>query len=168
MNEIVDFLKSNFDKKVIDEDGDCLSIELKDGISEDDFQEYENIHRIALPKDLKNLLLFSNGIKIYGIEIYPLLEMNFSEEQMLLVFHSWGNGDFDCISLRQDSNYGKIYFANHSIEHLVSMEILLGEWMYLMVKEIQQKGTLLHPIDYSIRNEDGLYKEVFLKLNKQK
>jgi hypothetical protein len=164
MNDLIQIIKEYSNKVLLDEDGERLSIEIVEGAHSRELQEFEDSYRITLPKELKELLLFSNGIKIFGIQIYSLSECQLFENNMLLSFHDWGNGDFDCISVDSGLYYGKVYFINHSIANSIAMNISFSEWVFQAIKEIQDKGTILHPMDYLTRKEEGMYREVFLKL----
>ena len=164
MNKIVEILETYSSKVLLDEDGNQLTIEKSEAITVGDLQRFELYHGIILPPDLRKLLMFSNGINVFGVRVQALNEMKFYDSQMLLTFHDWGNGDFDCISVNSRSYYGSVYFINHSIAKNISMAITISEWISLCINEIQKKGTVLHPMDYLFRHEDGMYKEVFLKL----
>jgi hypothetical protein len=105
--------------------------------------------------------LFSNGIDIFGIEILPLEDMFFFQEEKLVSFHGWGNGDFDCISINSDESLGKIFFVNHSVDNIIPLCSSITEWILGAIKEVEVNGTLLHPYDYEFReNEEGMYKNV--------
>jgi hypothetical protein len=162
MSEIVKFLETLSGTLLPDEDGDMLSIKKAKGVPILEIQKFEGLHNLLLPETLKDLLLYSNGIKIYGIEIFPLEQMEFFEENMLLSFHPWGNGDFDCISTNPSYHYGEVYFMNHSITNITLMNISFFDWIIRCVEEIRAKKTLLHPDDYRYRKEDGMYKKVFM------
>jgi SMI1 / KNR4 family (SUKH-1) len=164
MNKIKDILEAYSSKSLIDEDGNKLSIETMPPISIEKLREFEKIYRVSLPEEILELLLFSNGIKIFGVKIYSLEEMDFFEDQMLLAFHGWGNGDFDCLSVEQGAQSGIVFFSNHSINNSLSMNISFSEWISMSIKEIEHKRALLHPMDYLFRNEEGVYKGVYLKL----
>ena len=161
---MIEILEKYSGKSLLDEDGNQISIEKSQEISNNDLQKFEMFHNMTLPTDLRELLLFSNGIKIFGVEIQALEEMEFYEDHRFLTFHSWGNGDFDCISVDQENDYGTVHFLNHSVANSVSMNIRFSEWISLAIDEIQHKGVILHPMDYLFRHQEGMYKEVFLKL----
>lgn len=164
---MIEILEKYLGESFLDEDGNQLSIEKSQAISISDLQKFEMRHNVTLPQDLRELILWSSGIKIFGAEIQALDEMEFYEDHRLMTFHSWGNGDVDCISVDQGSHYGTVYFVNHSAANSVSMNIAFGEWIFLAIDEIRHKGAILHPMDYLFRNEEGMYKEVFLKLKMQ-
>jgi hypothetical protein len=164
MNRIKAILEEYSSKTLFDEDGNKLSIEKRPPNSIDELRKFEKGYKVTLPQDLIDFLLISNGIKIFGAEIYSLEEMDFFEDKMLLAFHAWGNGDFDCLSVDQGAFSGTVFFSFHSIDNSISMNISFSEWISKTIREIEHKRVLLHPMDYLIRDEEGMYKDVSLKL----
>ncbi len=161
MQQLVEIIKVYSNKTYLDEDGNCLNIILSVGVSIDKLNEFEQTHDIVLPSELKELLLFSNGVNLFGIELLTFEAMQFFPEEKILFFHNWGNGDFDGIN--QD---GEIYFSCHSIETLMPVSSSLSNWIISVVTEIELKGTLLHPLDYSNKeNKDGMYRMLLADLN---
>ena len=95
----------------------------------------------------------------------PLKIMEYFKEEQLLTFHSWDDGDYDCISLNKNN---EIIFVNHSPVNRYFVASSLYNWISEVFKEIETKGTLLHPFDYYIRQEDGLYKTIYNKINESR
>ena len=148
-----------------DEDGNLIELSLNKGATVEDIREREATWNIELPFELKELLLFSNGIDLFGISIMPLKIMEYFKEEQLLTFHSWDDGDYDCISLNKNN---EIIFVNHSPVNRYFVASSLYNWISEVFKEIETKGTLLHPFDYYIRQEDGLYKTIYNKINESR
>lgn len=164
INKIISLLQDYSSKELLDEDGNKLFIEKAEAVPMEMLERFEKLHQLRLPDDLRDFLLFSNGINIFGTKIYSLDEMELFPENKVLSFHSWGNGDFDCISVDNGDEYGRVFFMNHSVSNLVSINISFVEWVFGVIREIECKGVLLHPMDYRIRRETGMYKDVSYKL----
>ena len=103
--------------------------------------------------------MFSNGINLFGQKIFSLEEMEFFNVSNVISFHSWGNGDFDCILIDEEQKEETVFFMKHSNDALTPVCSSLYNWIKEVIKEIQQKGTLLHPDDYLVRSEEGVYKD---------
>lgn len=155
MQRVIELIKNNTSKTYLDEDGNPLSISLNKGISLTRIESFEKLHNMKLPSELKELLLFTNGINLFGVEILSLETMEFFPEENKLLFHHWGNGDSDFI----DEN-GATFFSAHSIENLIAVSPSLSSWLDGVIKEIKLKGTVLHPMDYTNREDEiGLYRK---------
>lgn len=160
MKQIVEIIKAYSDKSYFDEDGNSLNIILSKGVSLIKIDELEKLHGLNIPSELKELLLFSNGINLFGIEILAVEAIEFFPAEKIISFHNWGNGDFDVIN-----EADQIFFCNHSTETLMPVSSSLSHWIVGVIKEIELKGTLLHPLDYSNREgEDGLYRKCVVNL----
>ena len=160
MNELKKVLKSYCNKTLLDEDGDNLIIELNEGVDKEVIVRFEADNGIELPKDLKELLLFSNGLNLYGLQIFSIAEMEFFPNAKMLSFHSWGNGDFDCISVGADYPEGAVVFMSHNEDNTALVSSHLIVWFKEVISEISKLGTLLHPLDYDERESEGMYKNV--------
>lgn len=160
MSQLVKIIETNCREIFFDEDENRLIVELREGVDIESIKKFEKKNDIKLPEDLKELLLFSNGIELFGLRIVPLEEMEYFPYSGILTFHNWGNGDFDCLSLGGDYPRGIIVFMSHSEDKLASVSNSLIEWFTEVISEIKKKGALLHPLDYDERELEGIYKNV--------
>jgi hypothetical protein len=161
MKQIIEIIIASSGKSYLDEDDNILNITLYKGAPLIKINELEKRYGVHIASELKELLLFSNGINLFGIEILSIESMEFFHVEKKIAFHNWGNGDFDVID-----EAGQIYFSNHSIEALILVSSSLSNWIVSVIEEIEIKGTLLHPIDYSNReNEEGVYRKILDGLN---
>jgi hypothetical protein len=158
MKDIIEILANYINTTFEDEEGLPTKIETSEGAPMHRIRDFEKRKKIALPRDLMRLLMFSNGINIFGISILPLNEMDY--DQGLLTFHNWGNGDFDCISLEQNNEFGSVFFMNHSPDYIYFVCHSINEWIINAIQEIQKRGTLFHPMDYNDSEDYGLYKNI--------
>ena len=133
----------------------------------DRLTDFEQRHRIQLPVDLKELLLYSNGLGLFGTPIQSLEEMELYEDQLLLTFHNWGNGDFDCVSVDRNARYGEVFFADHSPDKSTPIGLTFCDWISAVIRETEESGTIPHPMDYSLYDKNGIYKSVYLKNKKE-
>nr|WP_319998168.1 SMI1/KNR4 family protein [uncultured Draconibacterium sp.] len=163
MNKLVELLQLFTNKVLLDEDENELKISLSKGASLNAINAFESKNSVTLPVDLKELLMFSDGLDLFGQKILSLSEIEFFVSENILSFHSWGNGDFDCISVNQKKQEETIYFMSHSVNDLTPVHTSLSGWVRDVISEIQQKGTLLHPYDFTERNEEGIYKSIVQK-----
>jgi hypothetical protein len=144
-----------------DEDGNTLSLVLREPATERAILDREKSIGTTLPMQLKELLSISNGIGLFGVELMPLSELYYFTEQSIVQFHPWGNGDFDCITTRGcEEGEGRVVFMNHSPHVLSLIELSLASWMRRVVAEVTKKHVLLHPADYRVRDDMGLYGNV--------
>ena len=160
MSELVNFIESYCNETFLDEDGDSLIIELKKGVALEDIRKFEIDNGIDIPEGLKELLLFSNGINLFGLQVVSLEEMEFFPNTEMLSFHNWGNGDFDCLSVGGDYPKGAVVFMSHNEGETVLVSDSLVEWFKGVISEIKKLGALLHPCDYSERESEGMYKNI--------
>jgi hypothetical protein len=160
MRELVKIIENYRRESFFDEDENSLIVELRDGATIESIAKFELDNNIKLPDDLKELLLFSNGIDLFGIHINSLEEMEYFSRSSILTFHNWGNGDFDCLSLGGDYPRGSILLMFHSEDKLALVSNSLTEWFTGVIAEIKRIGALLHPLDYNERESEGMYKSV--------
>lgn len=160
MGKLIKMIKSHCSKIILNEDGDNLTIELADAVVIEDISKFEIVNDIEVPEDLKELLLFSNGVNLFGLQILSLEEMEFFPNTGILSFHNWGNGDFDCLSIGGDYPKEAVVFMSHNEDNTVLVSDNLVEWFKRVISEIKELGTLLHPLDYSERKLEGLYKNI--------
>ena len=161
MISLPEIIKLHCNKELIDEDGEKSTIELREGLSSEEISKFELDKNIELPIDLKDLLLFSNGLNLFGLTIFPLEEMEYFSLTKIISFHSWGNGDFDCVSLGGDYPKGSVVFMRHSEGNLTPVIDNLTDWFINVIQELTTTGTLYHPLDYEHLDVDGFYKEVY-------
>jgi hypothetical protein len=166
MKKAVEIIKRYQNFTFLDEDENEINIELSNGASSAEIFRFEKKDKIKLPSDLKELLMFSNGFDLFGLQILSLERMEFFPGEQILSFHNWGNGDFDCIALSGVFPSGTVLFMHHSEDNLIPVKNTFGDWLESVIKEVESKGTLLHPSDYNSRKEDGVYKQVWIKMNK--
>ena len=163
MGRIVELLKRFAHVVLHDEDGEELKVSLSKGADLVSIEEFENKEDVKLSTELKGLLMYSDGLVLFGQQILSLSEMEYFASDNIVSFHAWGNGDFDCISVNQSEQEETIYFMSHSVDDLTPVHYSLFGWIKDVIAEIQQKGTLLHPYDFTERNEEGIYKSIIQK-----
>jgi hypothetical protein len=157
MSFILNFLDTYKNKTILDEDENKLSLILNKGATIKQLSDFEKKYNIELPEDFKNLLLYSNGLNLFGVEIRALDEIEYIDDAGILIFHNWGNGDFDCLALNSKYETGSILFMNHSPDVLMTVSPSLQSWLESVMQEIEKFGVLFHPSDYNCREENGLY-----------
>jgi len=162
VNEIVQTLESYKQLVLYDEDGVALTLESRAGVTEAEFNRFEAAHDTLLPQELRELLAYSDGFVLFGIEIFSLKQVHCYPQEGLFAFHEWGNGDFDAIRVSENQvEDGAILFVNHSPDVAVKVASNLIEWLRQAGLEVQRYGTLLHPMDYQQRSGvSGLYSHV--------
>lgn len=160
MSELVDILKFYHKEIFLDEDENGLSVELREAASIESISKFEIDNDVQLPEDLKKFLLFSNGLILFGLPINSLEEIEYFPQSKILTFHNWGNGDFDCLSVGGDYPKGTVVFMSHTESKLAIVSESLTDWFVEVIKEIKSIGTLLHPLDYNVRESEGMYKNV--------
>ncbi len=147
------------------EDGDFLKLDLQTGVPESDITHFENSLGLKFPMEIRDFFKFTNGVNFFGLQILPISQLEYFPNWGIISFHSWGNGDLDCIVI--DSPFqtqGTILFMNHSPDVTVPIAPSLIKWFYQVFEEIKIKGTLLHPSDYRGRKEKGVYEHVLAKI----
>ncbi|MNE54312.1 SMI1 / KNR4 family protein [compost metagenome] len=160
MRELIDLIKYHSCEVFLNEDGDDLIVELRKGATIEDIARFEIDNGLELPRVLKELLLFSNGINLFGLQILSIQEMEFFPQSKIISFHNWGNGDFDCLSVGGDYTRGAVVFMSHTEDNLEVVSNSLMEWFAGVIAEIKKEGTLLHPLDYNERQTNGMYKKI--------
>jgi hypothetical protein len=160
MHALIRILRANRNETLLDEDGDNLVVELREGVAIEEILKFERSHGIELPEDLKELLLFSNGVHLFGLDIFSLDEVAYFPNSGILSFHSWGNGDFDCISVGGDYPKGTVVFMAHSEDHTSVVCNNLVAWFEGVIIEVKERGTLLHPMDYKEWEAEGMYQKI--------
>ena len=165
MRGIREILAGLHELQVEDEDGDVVRLLVGRPVSEEALQSYEARLGGRLPGEFRDLLAFSNGMNLFGLEIMPVEGQEHFSEQGIISFHNWGNGDFDCIALCSSGHpEGAVLFMNHTPNVLVPISPSLGQWLSAVVDELNEKGAVLHPGDYFVRNEGGIYAHVLESL----
>ncbi len=158
MSTLVNIIKSHSNSAFLDEDGNPINIQLKEGVVKEDIITFEKNISIDLPKELKELFAFSNGLDLFGITLCSMEEMDFFEDSQLLGFHNWGNGDFDCISLGGLYPKGSIVFMAHNEDTTTLVSNDLTSWIEEVISEIKKTGALRHPLEYNKSIIEGVYK----------
>lgn len=165
MIELIKIIENYCGETFLDEDENSLIVELREGVAIESITKFEINNGLKLPDDLKKLLLSSNGINLFGIQIHSLEEMEFFLRSRILTFHNWGNGDFDCLSVGGDYPIGTVLFMSHSEDNLALVSNNLIEWIIGVVAEIKRVGTLLSPSDYNERESEGMYKNILHQID---
>lgn len=157
MRTVTEILNSVRGLELQGEDGELLRCEIRPPVLGRELMEKEERIGAKLPSELKELLLYSNGISFFGQLMLPLEQLEYFAEQGLLTFHDWGNGDFDCLAM-STSRYSEnaVVFLNHSAVITVEIDGALASWLERAVEEIRQRGTLLHPGDYRTISNGGV------------
>lgn len=163
MSRLIELLQKFKYEALLDEDGEELRISLSKGVTLKAINDFESKEGIELPTELKELLIFSDGLVLFGQQILSLDEIEYFANEKIISFHAWGNGDFDCIAVNQITKENTVYFMSHSVDNLIPIRSSLFGWIKDVINEIQQKGTLLHPYDFAERNEEGIYKSIIQK-----
>jgi hypothetical protein len=162
MRKLVEIIETYRYETFFDEDENSLIVELREGVTIESIIKFEVNNNIKLPEDLKELLLFSNGIDLFGVHVHSLEEMEYFPSSGILTFHNWGNGDFDCLSLGDDYPSGTVLLMIHSENKLALVSNSLVAWFTGVIGEIKRTGALLHPSDYNMLESEGMYKNVLL------
>lgn len=165
MSELTDILEFYYKEIFLDEDENCLIVELREAASIEDISKFEIDNEVQLPEDLRKLLLFSNGLILFGMQINSVEEIEYFPQSKILTFHNWGNGDFDCLSVGGDYPKGTIVFMSHTENKLAIVSNSLTNWFVEVIAEIKSLGTLLHPLDYKIRGSEGMYKNILHQID---
>jgi hypothetical protein len=148
-----------------DEDGEALEFSLEPALSEAELVVHEQATGMRFPLEFRDLLMYANGMNLFGLELMSTDQQTYFSEQGIMSFHNWGNGDFDCISISISSHpVGCVVFMNHTPDVTVRIATCLSEWLERAVQEIRSKGALLHPADYLNSPEQGLYQHVLESL----
>lgn len=156
MSQVIEILNSSQELELENEDGDALELEASTPLSEQDVKDHERRLGVEIPGQLRDLLMFSNGLLLFGQPIMSIQEQQYYPVQGLLSFHNWGNGDFDCIATSaSDYPEGSVVFMNHSPEITVKIEDTLTAWLTKAIDEIRTNGALLHPRDYMTNSDSG-------------
>ncbi len=167
MSHIIEILDSAMNLELEDEDGNRLKLEASVPASERDLNDREGRLGVKIPLELRDLLMFANGLSLFGQVIMSLQEQDYFSNQGLLSFHNWGNGDFDCVAA-SSSKYPEntVVFMNHGPEISVKIEDNLTAWFEKAINEIRERGVLLHPGDYipNSNADSGLYGGVLAAL----
>jgi len=148
------------------EDGAPLGVLLESPLASKELDRYEESIGVELPDEFRELLLITNGMNYFGLDIMPIDQQTYYRDQGIITFHNWGNGDFDCVAA-SPSQYpdGTVVFMNHSPDVTVALAQSISEWLKKAAREIRSKGALLHPSDYRERREQGLCQHVLEKLS---
>lgn len=166
MSDLVNIISSCSSETFLNEDRNVLRIELSSGALIEDILKFEKHNGIILPGDLRNLLLFSNGLNFLGLSILSLEEIEVFTNSGMISFHSWGNGDFDCLSTGENYPQGTVIFMLHSEEETYVVSDRLTTWFKAVISEIKMNLTLLHPLDYQSGKSEGMYKSIGSKIQK--
>ncbi len=160
MGDLINIINTNRNRYLINEDGDAIMINLNEGVSASDILNFEAANSIKMPENLKELMMMSNGMDLFGLQILSLEEMEFFPNSAILSFHNWGNGDFDCLSFGGVYPKGAVVFISHSEDDSALVCDSLYEWFNKVIVEIERVGTVLHPLDYTEQATEGLYKNI--------
>ncbi len=127
---------------------------------------------LALTGSYPELLALSNGMSLYGIEVFgtePPRDTNPENvadliRRRLVPFHDWGNGDFDCLDLTKvvDAEPPVVYW-NEEHENIFPIAHSLLKWIPMAVHEVSRFGRLLHPEDYDdarYTDAQGVYESI--------
>ncbi len=158
-------IKTYSERALFDEDGNKIIVEPREGASLADVSKFEATHGMEMPLDLKELLLFSNGMNFFGLDILSLEAMEFFPTTGMVSFHNWGNGDFDCLSTGGDYPKGSVIFMAHAEDNTSLISNSLADWFEGVFKEKEEVGALLHPMDYQYSELDGLYKNTSYQID---
>lgn len=158
MSEIAELIATYNTIQLLDEDENSLELTLNEPCNIDQIAEFEVSNQCFLPQQLKDFLLTSDGMNFFGLNLLSIKEIQINSDKNIASFHNWGNGDFDCISLTFPY---EIIFCSGSSQQKIEVCSSLLDWIKGAFLEIKQKGTLLHPLDYSYREERGLYDSIF-------
>ena len=166
MTTISRILDSFRNTNLEDEDGEALEFSPEPALSQAELAVHEQAKGVRFPGEFRDLLMYANGMSLFGLELMPTDQQTHFGEHGIVSFHNWGNGDFDCISISASPHpVGSVVFMNHSPEVTVGIATSLSEWLEKAVQEIRSKGALLHPADYRERPEQGMYQHVLDNLS---
>ncbi len=158
----LDIIEKYKNLTLFDEDENELSIVLNKCASLSQLEEFEDRNNIKLPEDFRDLLLYTNGLNLFGVEIRNIFELEYIKDAGICIFHDWGNGDFDCLAINESIETGSIHFMNHSTDVLKKVLPSFRIWIKRVIEEIEEKGVLLHPIDYLNNSKIGIYQNIEL------
>lgn len=165
MKGIVEIIESFRGLDLQGEDDEALELETGQPASEEELESRESTWGLRIPTELRELLLYTNGVELFGNEILAANALDGFPKQGLIVFHEWGNGDFDAVAT-SPSRYseGAVVFVNHSPDVTVRITDSLSDWLLRAVDEIGKQSALLHPMDYRNKPSEGLYAHVLDEL----
>ena len=165
MSDLIKLIETYSQRALFDEDDNKMIVEPIEGASLADISKFEATNGMEMPLDLKELLLFSNGMDFFGLHILSLEEMEFFPNTGMISFHNWGTGDFDCLSTGGDYPKGSIIFMAHAEDNTSQISNNLVDWFESIFAEIEEVGALLHPMDYQYSELDGLYKNTSYQID---
>jgi hypothetical protein len=149
-----------------DEDGAICVGRKRDPLSAGDISRMAARFGQCLPLELKRLLELSNGVSLGVIDVFDVSKLLWFPRSRLIAFHAWGNGDFDCIACMGSAwPQGSVVFMNHGEQRIEHVAASLSTWLTKVIGELQDKGTLLHPADYALRDEPGMYRPVARRIS---
>lgn len=143
---------------LVDEDGDSVSPKLLTGLTNDQIDQFEKELPCSIPKDIRELLRFTEGIDgtavdilnfagkdcDFGIEIFPTC---------LPIAHD-GYGNFWVIDLNADSTeWGPIYFCSHDAPVILYQAPTLNHFL----DELFKMSLAPHKSEVDDVHEDRLF-----------
>ena len=157
----MNFLDSLSQLEILDADGNRNILEMSPGLSRAQVRKWEISNKNTLPEDYLFFIERWNGGFLYGLEILALEEAHYDNDESLLAFHGWGNGDFDCIGLLPKHS-GQIFFVNHENGQISQVSSSFSVWLEKVIEEKQKHKVLCHPMDYIISKPTyrGLYADI--------
>ncbi|MFM2386461.1 MAG: hypothetical protein RL660_1218 [Bacteroidota bacterium] len=147
MKSINEIIKHHLSCTFQDEDGDDLSIILNQPLQASAIDLYEKTKGYKLPPTLRELLLYTNGLTLFSVDILALKYMQYYRSACILAMHEWGNGDFTCVSLGGDYPAGAVLFMEHSEDNLTLIHSSIEEWVLHVIQQVEQLGVYQHPMD---------------------
>lgn len=132
----------------------------EDGLTEDQLSRYEGRMGVNLPRALRELMLYADGVRMDAIEIQPASGQCYYEDQQVLTFHNWGNGDFTGLWFDKHESEQKVVFVNHNPGALAVVSPSFADWFWAIIDEYQQHEEIAHPIDHVYNPRPGVYLSV--------
>ena len=148
--------------EIADEGGDVCRVCWNDGLTAEQIERCEARHEIRFPESFRTFLQRSDGCELFGYDLLSLSGLQWYDG--LVAFHSWGNGDFDCLKLNSAGDPAPVLFMNHNPNVTVEVASSFDQWLEKMIAELQETGCVCHPGDYRFRTGAGIYSHVLDRL----
>ena len=137
-------LKSILTKTYESEDGDSYKVELLDGMTEGEINEFKNkLPNKFLPNEIEELLRFSKGFEFYGLEEIRFDAFGqFGFEEMFpysIELAGDGFGNYWILDIDSKGNWNSIYYVCHDPAVIVKHSENLSEFIN-HVNEFGEKG----------------------------